>query len=55
MASAGTFAEADVVGKGNVALEFSVEAHVGQLFISCHLWLTGLQYLAGYLAFNSDA
>ena len=29
MADAGAFAEADVVGEGEVALELCVEAHVG--------------------------
>lgn len=55
MASAGAFAKANVVGQGDVALEFAIKTYVGHLFISCHLRLTGLQYLAGYLAFNSDA
>ena len=55
MASAGTFAEANVVGKGDVALEFAIKAYIWHLFISCHLRLTGLEYLAGYLAFNGDA
>lgn len=55
MSRAGAFAEAYVVGKGDVALEFAIMAYVGHLFISCHLRLTGLEYLAGYLAFNGDA